>query len=637
MSLEGGGKILSTLILCLIILGIVLLLYQTSILYLLNVGFIKSEKYYFPKLSCSFPLYGSITGAFLAFLALVFHSDPLSFYPFILSDVYKISFYLDGLSCFFLLLLFTTAFLFLYYQPLLSKNCYFLFLNYIAISFFVAGNFFFLIFLLSLVLLIIYQADQKKNLVYWIAFACLLGVMSFLPVMSDNQFSPRDIDFSRIMQSNNIDCLFFLSLLPICFQLGLFDFFHNEKSDEKLNRIGDISIYLICLKSLIGFYALLRFIISVNDYKFSLILILFTGFLGLTSALRLGWSSLKSVTVYDRLRYLYSLNNALWLELVCILLFSIHFQKLAILSLTYDFLFFGLLIQNLGFALAFLLTFFLKRHINQALSICTFFCLALLLSGFPPFPGFTLLWGNLQLGMNVIFSHYLFNMIFALFFIGCNSVTFLFLVLGWINLLLNLYKKNRHQFNLSSKLSFNFLQKNGKGIRIYLSGLFLLSFCPGIISFLIYPIKKNLIHTEKLYWFAFKNDELQFSFSPVFPMIYLLILAGLFYLVKEKIKFKALINQTKKYVVSEQGVYEGHVDKTSFSFGEKTFIYTLADILLFKKYLVIKRKGYVESIKFYRCFSNYRNYFNLLIWENEQKVFIAIIIISLLLLGFFVR
>lgn len=611
--------------------------YQTSILYLVNVGFIKSERYYFPKLFFSFPLYGSITGAFLAFLALVFHSDPLSFYPFILSDVYKISFYLDGLSCFFLLLLFTTAFLFLYYQPLLSKNCYFLFLNIIAISFFVAGNFFFLIFLLSLVLLIIYQADQKKNLVYWIAFACLLGVMSFLPVMSDNQFSPRDIDFSRIMQSNNIDCLFFLSLLPICFLLGLFDFFHNEKSDEKLNRIGDISFYLICLKSLIGFYALLRFIISVNDYKFSLILILFTGFLGLTSALRLGWSSLKSVTVYDRLRYLYSLNNALWLELVCILLFSIHFQKLAILSLTYDFLFFGLLIQNLGFALAFLLTFFLKRHINQALSICTFFCLALLLSGFPPFPGFTLLWGNLQLGMNVIFSHYLFNMIFALFFIGCNSVIFLFLVLGWINLLINLYKKNRHQFNLSSKLSFNFLQKNGKGIRIYLSGLFLLSFCPGIISFLIYPIKKNLIHTEKLYWFAFKNDELQFSFSPVFPMIYLLILAGLFYLVKEKIKFKALINQTKKYVVSEQGVYEGHVDKTSFGFGEKTFIYTLADILLFKKYLVIKRKGYVESVKFYRCFSNYRNYFNLLIWENEQKVFISIIIISLLLIGFFVR
>lgn len=611
--------------------------YQTSILYLVNVGFIKSEKYYFPKLSCSFPLYGSITGAFLAFLALVFHSDPLSFYPFILSDVYKISFYLDGLSCFFLLLLFTTAFLFLYYQPLLSKNCYFLFLNIIAISFFVAGNFFFLIFLLSLVLLIIYQADQKKNLVYWIAFACLLGVMSFLPVMSDNQFSPRDIDFSRIMQSNNIDCLFFLSLLPICFLLGLFDFFHNEKSDEKLNRIGDISFYLICLKSLIGFYALLRFIISVNDYKFSLILILFTGFLGLTSALRLGWSSLKSVTVYDRLRYLYSLSNALWLELVCILLFSIHFQKLAILSLTYDFLFFGLLIQNLGFALAFLLTSFLKRQINTALSICTFFCLALLLSGFPPFPGFTLLWGNLQLGMNVIFSHYLFNMIFALFFIGCNSVIFLFLVLGWINLLLNLYKKNRHQFNLSSKLSFNFLQKNGKGIRIYLSGLFLLSFCPGIISFLIYPIKKNLIHTEKLYWFAFKNDELQFSFSPVFPMIYLLILAGLFYLVKEKIKFKALINQTKKYAVSEQDVYEDHVDKTSFGFGEKTFIYILTDILLFKKYLVIKRKGYVESVKFYRCFSNYRNYFNLLIWENEQKVFISIIIISLLLIGFFAR
>ncbi|MCT6895922.1 MAG: hypothetical protein M3Z44_03555, partial [Commensalibacter sp.] len=63
-------------------------------------------------------------------------------------------------------------------------------------------------------------------MVYWIAFACLLGVMSFLPVMSDNQFSPRDIDFSRIMQSNNIDCLFFLSLLPICFLLGLFDFFH---------------------------------------------------------------------------------------------------------------------------------------------------------------------------------------------------------------------------------------------------------------------------------------------------------------------------------------------------------------------------------------------------------------------------
>ncbi|MUG78142.1 hypothetical protein [Commensalibacter melissae] len=106
---------------------------------------------------------------------------------------------------------------------------------------------------------------------------------------------------------------------------------------------------------------------------------------------------------------------------------------------------------------------------------------------------------------------------------------------------------------------------------------------------------------------------------------------------KEKIKFKALINQTKKYVVSEQGVYEGHVDKTSFGFGEKTFIYTLADILLFKKYLVIKHKGYVESIKYYRCFSNYRNYFNLLIWENEQKVFISIIIISLLLIGFFVR
>ncbi len=599
-----------------------------------DVGLISSRKFILLKLPDYFPLYASLTGAFLTFLVLVFHIPTSLLFLSKLSIIYRVNFYLDGLTCFFLFIIFNISFLFLYYQKDLCKNKYFLVSYILSLSLILAGNLYFFTIVLALLFLMNYKNRQRNASLYWLILPCLLGFMSCIPVLMNNQQDLFYIVFSGKTSSLNLNYLIFFLVLPVCCLLGFFDFRGEEKNNLHAIFEDEKIYYTNIFKNLIGFYGLLRIFISFYNYNLSMIFIVLFEFIVVITALKASWFCLKVSNLFNRLRYLFILNNAISIQLIVILFLALYLQKTALLELNYIILFFSLFIQNHGFALVFLLN-SLKEKINNSFFIDSLFFLGLLLSGFPPFAGFVLFWGNLQLGISLILNHYLFDMILALFFIGCNAVIYLFSLLGWVNLFLALYKNYNDRLTAIGSY-FNFLLGYGKGIRIYLLSLFIFSVCPGIILYWTYGIKNNFPSIGKFHFFSFKSEQLHIAFTPVFSVFIFGMVVYVFFFIKKKYFIVSMDPQNNQFKISDRKKYKNYLDITRFEFGTKTILNVLKDnfSLDIHSYLFLRKK--TEYLKIYKTIRLYKKKFNILIWEHEQATLFILILISLLSIGLLV-
>lgn len=588
------------------------------------------------------PLSGSILGGLLTLIMLVFHLQPIFLAIPVLDSIFGITFFLDAISAFTLFCLFTCSTLFFFFKRDLTYNHYFILCYLNTILLMLAGNLFLLVCLLALFIVIMQRFVSDKNFVPLISLMGLLVIIVLLPNSIDGQLNFSVLDFSFLRQTPFSPYLLFFLFLIVWSLLGFFPLQQWRMSMAKHSEGDFLCSFGHLLMSMVGFYILSRFFLDISKGSSGVVLSTCIECLGLIAAGWAGWYSLVVKNLHERAYCLFILGNGILVQMVGAIAALTAKGSNEWLPFAYNILFWSIYLQLAGFCLVFLLIGFYKEYHDRngnrksqnipSPILLSLLFLSFLLSGFPPFAGFTTLWGDLQLLLVMPKGDYLIVPLIATAVLGLNAIILMLSLLGWLRLVLtggvSSFKQGVNNFlgyfSLSSLLE----------IKICIVFLFILSVIPGFLFLLTSPVAQELVGTmvASYSFFSFHAPGQLVIFRPwVIIVLFTMVIAVIGWVARWGAKGKPTHQPIKNSVPSNRSSL---FEETSFTFGQAAFQLMLQKRFSFmQSFVFVYRYIYVRWIRFTRRCDAYTVILNREVYKHQEGLLLVIISIGLLSIG----
>ncbi|CAI3936934.1 unnamed protein product [Commensalibacter papalotli (ex Botero et al. 2024)] len=592
------------------------------------------------------PLILSVIGCFLTFIYSVFYLSSISLIIPILGKIFGISFYLDSLNSFCLFCLFFCGALFIFFKKELGVSHYFL-LPYVNVTLLLlAGNLFFVIGLLAFLIMMNYGLSIGKSLAPFVGLASLFLGIILLPAQMGEQGNFAYLSFETIRQISFSPWVLFCVLITSGALMGFVPFSQWRMNIARQGKGDVVYSFMHLLLSMAGIYLLLRFYIDLGKHSETYWLSFLVKILGVIAACYAGWQSLVVKQFHERVSCLYILGNAVIVQTIGIVtsfMGSDHQQSIAFAN---DALYFGLFVQFVGFTFVFLLSGFLKDYYNAkpketlipSSILISLFLLSFLLSGLPPFAGFSVFCENLQLLLFMPSGHYLSNSLLGILIIGLNAAILILGVLGWIRLILTggTGSLQKAFSELSEYLSLKFFAE----VKIGIYFLFIITLLPGLIFIIARSVAVNVmgLSVSSHNFFTFSVDPQQTVFMPWLIAVLLTVIMLIITWVARKEKKKTYDFLLRDSIAQPNIHRSVIVEETSFSFGQACFesmlkrrfswitSFSTVNYVIFKNLLKFKKN----------CLS-YTHRLNLLTWQYQNFLMLFVLAIVLISISFVAR
>ncbi|MDI2112359.1 hypothetical protein [Commensalibacter nepenthis] len=592
------------------------------------------------------PLIGSFVGCILTFIYSVFYLSTTNLSLPIINKIFGFSFYLDSLNSFCLFCLFLCGGLFVFFRRELGVSHYFLLPYVNTLLLLLTGNLYLFIGLLSILMMMTYGLSIGKTIVPFIGLASLCIVIVLLPVQVGVQGNFVYLSFEILRQISFPPIILFFVLLVGSVFMGFAPLSQWRMNVARQGKGDVVYNFMHLLLSMAGMYLLLRFYIDLGRKSETFWLSFLVIMMGVIAACYAGWQSLVVKSLQERISCLYILGNAVLVQTVGIITsFMVPGQQQWI-PFSNDVLYFGLFIQFIGFSFVFLLSGFLKDYQRTQLEkqsipssiLISLLLLSFLLSGFPPFAGFAILWGNLQLLLTMPAGHHLTNTLLTTGILGLNAVILIVSLLGWIRLILTGGVQSLQKSLL--ELSNYFSLKSFAEIKIGIAALFMISLLPGCVFILARSVVSNVMGVSEASdnFFTFTISTSHISFTPwlvagVFIGIVLMIgwVAR-----KERRKAPTLLlrDSNSRPNINRPII----VEETSFSFGQASFQAMLERRFLFIHYFSVINYTICKNwLRLKKICLRRVHHINLFVWQYQNMFMLMMIAIILISIGMIAR
>ncbi|MDI2090615.1 hypothetical protein [Commensalibacter oyaizuii] len=592
------------------------------------------------------PLVGSILGCVLTFILLIFQLKSASAFIPLLGSVFGVEFYLDPLNAFSLFCLFLSGALFLSFKAELSFSQYFAFPYILTQLLLLSSNLYFLVILLSLLIMMIYGVFSKKTSSPLIGLAGLFISVLLFPstVNLQNNFSYLSFDALRQLSFSPY-ILFFIEICSVTL-LGFFPFGKWRLMIAKSSQGTLLYSFFHIVLSIAGIYLLLRFWLDLGRNSDRVVLSTFLELIGLIGAIAAGWNSLVVKTVYERINCLFILSNGILVQTIGILsAFTINVNPPWIIFAN-DILYFGFFIQFIGFSLAFILVARVcldqqSRGIGLAFSpyiLISLLFLSFIISGFPPFAGFSLLWGNLQLLLALPLGNQFIGTLITTLAIGLNAGVFILSILGWMRLILT----GGIPALQNAVITFPdyFSRRNFDSVKGWLLLLLLFSLVPGLILSMARMISTQVMGlTDYSHAFlTFSNVVNHVTFTPwevILLFIGIVMVIGWIAKREHKKNSNLPISSFKGATYSPR---IKNIDETSFGFGQASFQFMLESRFPFVHPAITSARYLgIQWIYFQRRYFRFTNKVNIVIWQYQDQLILVMVGLGLLSISLIAR
>ncbi|CAI3924490.1 unnamed protein product [Commensalibacter communis] len=592
------------------------------------------------------PLIGSSLGCILTFIYSIFYLSTTSLPLPILNKIFGFSFYLDALNSFCLFCLFLCGALFVSFKRELGASHYFLLPYVNTLLLLLSGNLYFLVGLLSILMMMTYGLSIGKTIIPFIGLASLLIIVVLLPVQVGAQGNFVYLPFEILRQISFPPIILFFVLLASSVFMGFVPLSQWRMNIARQGKGDVVYNFMHLLLSMAGMYLLLRFYVDLGQKSEALWLSLLVTMMGVVAACYAGWQSLVVKSFQERISCLYILGNAVLVQTVGIVSSFMVSEQQQWISFANDVLYFGLFIQFIGFSFVFLLSGLLKayqttpseKQIIPSSILISLLLLSFLLSGFPPFAGFAILWGNLQLLLTMPAGHHLTNTLLTTVILGLNAIILIVSILGWIRLILTGGVQSLQKALL--ELSDYFSLKSFAEIKIGIALLFIIALIPGCVFVLARSVATNVmgISEASSNFFTFTISSSHISFTPW-------LIAGLFIgivliigWVARKERQKAptlLLRESNSQPNTNRSII---VEETSFSFGQASFQAMLERRFSFIRYFsVINYTVCKNWIRLKKISLRHTHHINLFVWQYQNLFLLMIIAIILVSISMIAR
>lgn len=592
------------------------------------------------------PLVFSAVGCFFTFIYSVFYLPSISLIIPILGKIFGISFYLDSLNSFCLFCLFFCGVLFVFFKKELGVSHYFLLPYVNVILLLLAGNLFFVVGLLALLIMMSYGLSIGKSVAPFIGLASLFIGIILLPVQVGEQGNFAYLSFEIIRQISFSPWILLCVLLTSGALMGFVPLAQWRMNIARQGKGDVVYSFMHLLLSMAGIYLLLRFYIDLGRHSETYWLSLLVKILGVIAACYAGWQSLVVKQFHERVSCVYILGNAVLVQTIGIVISFMGSDNQQSIAFANDVLYFGLFIQFIGFTFVFLLSGFLKDYYKAqpketlipSSILISLLLLSFLLSGLPPFAGFAVFWGNLQLLLSMPSGHYFSDSLLGTLIIGLNAVILILALLGWIRLILTggIESLQKTFSELSEYFSLKFFAE----VKIGIGFIFIITLLPGFIFIIARSVAVNVIGLS-----APSNNFFTFSMNTQQAVLMPWLIAALFALIMLIIGWVARKEKKRVYDFSlrdSNAQPNTHrsviVEETSFSFGQACF-----EAMLKKRFSFIASFSTVNYVicknwlKFKRTCLGYTHRLNLLMWRYQNFLMLFVLAIVLISISFVTR
>lgn len=590
------------------------------------------------------PLIASVVSCFFLLIYLVFSFATTSLSLPIIGKLFGVSFYLDTLNAFCLFCVFLCGGLFVFFKRSLGCSHYFLLPYVNVLLLLLSGNLYFFTGLLSVLILMTYGLSVGRSLSPFIALASLLIAVVLLPgqVGDKGNFAPLSFDVLR--QSSFSPVILFFILVTSCVLIGLMPFSQWRMNISRQGKGDAVYSFMHLLLSMTGIYLLLRFYVDLGRNSETLLLSFIVEVIGMFAACYAGWQSLVVKTFQERISCLYVLSNGVLVQTIGMMTFFIVPEQQEWFSFANDILGYGVFIQFIGFTFVFLLSNFLKEtqknqetEVISAPVLISLLLLSFLLSGLPPFAGFSVLWGNLQLLLAMPSGHHLVETLLTTMLIGFNAVILVLSLLGWMRTILTggIASLQKAVYELPDYFSSKMFVE----VKVGIAFLFIIALLPGFIFLLVRSVPTNVMGLSE-------TSHSFFSFSLVGQQARLMpwMIALLFTLIVMIVGWIARRERKKAPTFSlrdscaETTHHHSVVEETSFSFGQASFqamlerhfsfinALTTVNYTIGKYWLLIKK----------RCLK-YTHVLNVFLWQYQNACLLLMIALVLLSISLIAR
>lgn len=564
----------------------------------------------------------------------------------VFGKIFGLSFYLDALSSFCLFCLFFCGALFVFLKRELGRSHYFL-LPYVNVIFFLlAGNLYFFIGLLACLMMMSYGLSVGKSLAPFIGLASLLIGIVLLPVQVGEQGNFAYLSFEIIRQISFSPWILFCVLLAGGALMGFVPLAQWRMNISRQGKGDVVYSFMHLLLSMAGIYLLLRFYIDLGRNSEPYWLSFLVKILGVIAACYAGWQSLVVKQFHERISCLYILGNAVLVQTVGIVtsfMGSDHQQRIPVAN---DVLYFGLFIQFVGFTFVFLLSGFLKdfnkaqpkEQVIPTSILISLLLLSFLLSGLPPFAGFAVLWGNLQLLLSMPSGHYLSHSLLGTLIIGLNAIILILALLGWIRLILTGGINSLQK--AFSELSEYFSLQLFVEVKIGICFLFIITLLPGCIFIIARSVATNVmgLSISSHNFFTFSMNAQQAVFTPwLIVVLFTIIILTVGWVArrgKKKAPHFSLQDSNAQPNINRSVV----VEETSFAFGQASFQAMLERRFSFiSSFSVVNYVICKNWIRFKKACLGYTHRLNLLTWQYQNFLMLLVLAVVLVSISFIAR
>lgn len=592
------------------------------------------------------PLILSGIGCFFTFIYSVFYLSPIMVSVPVFGKIFGLSFYLDALSSFCLFCLFFCGALFVFLKRELGGSHYFL-LPYVNVIFFLlAGNLYFFIGLLACLMMMSYGLSIGKSLAPFIGLASLFIGIVLLPVQVGEQGNFAYLSFAIIRQISFSPWILFCVLLAGGALMGFVPLAQWRMNIARQGKGDVVYSFMHLLLSMAGIYLLLRFYIDLGRNSEPYWLPFLVKISGIIAACYAGWQSLVVKQFHERISCLYILGNAVLIQTIAIIMSFMGSDHQQCIQFANDVLYFGLFFQFIGFTFVFLLSGLLKEYCraqpNEQLIpssiLISLLLLSFLLSGLPPFAGFVVLWGNLQLLLSMPSGHYLSYSLLGTVIVGLNAIALMLALLGWIRLILTGGINSLQK--AFSELSEYFSLQLFAEIKIGIGCLFIITLLPGCIFIIARSVATNVMGLPIIShnFFSFSMNTQQMAFTPWLIVVLFTVIIYIVSLIARREKKKAphflLKNSNAQPNINRSVV----VEETSFSFGQASFQAMLERRFLFISSISAFNYAICKSwIRFKKVCLGYTHHLNLFIWQYQNFLMLLVLAVVLVSISVIVR
>lgn len=592
------------------------------------------------------PLILSGIGTFFTFIYSVFYLPSITAVVPVFGKIFGLSFSLDSLSSFCLFCLFFCGALFVFLKRELGSSHYFLLPYVNVILLLLAGNLYFFIGLLACLMMMSYGLSVGKSLAPFIGLASLLIGIVLLPVQVGEQGNFAYLSFEIIRQISFSPWVLFCVLLASGALMGFVPLAQWRMNIARQGKGDVVYSFMHLLLSMAGIYLLLRFCIDLGRNSEPYWLSFIVKILGVVAACYAGWQSLVVKQFHERISCLYILGNAVLVQTVGIIMSFMGSDHQQWIPAANDVLYFGLFIQFIGFTFIFLLSGFLKEYFKAQPNeqvippsiLISLLLFSFLLSGLPPFAGFAVLWGNLQLLLSMPSGHYLSHSLLGTLIIGLNAIVLILALLGWIRLILT-GGINSLQKALSELSEYFSLQVLGE-VKIGIGFLFFITLLPGCVFIIARSVATNVmgLPVSSHNFFTFSMNSSQAVFIPWLSVVLFTVVLFIVGWIARREKKKAphfLLKDSNAQTKISRSVV---VEETSFSFGQASFQTMLERRFAFISTFSAVNYSICKSwIRFKRICLGYTHRLNLYTWQYQNFLMLFVLAVVLISISFIAR